>query len=197
VQELAAPYFNLVGMTASGPDGSSRLLSGTNPITVAVPAGGAGNETLVIATNRVQTAQVKICKMLDGNVPVGKTYSFTTTFSVDGRSFSDYVELTPTATGPDGEVCSYLSAPLPVIDPSGQPITFSTTEGASPFGLTDSGQLIVEPTAITYDGNGTAGPSKVWMAGDTSDDDGTYYGSAAVGQGVNVLTFTNSLVLDP
>lgn len=197
VQELATDYFNLVGFTATGPDGSSRIASGTNPVTVNVPAGGVGNETLVIATNRVQTGQVKICKMLDPNVPVGKTFSFTTRFWIDGYSFSAYTELTPTAVGPDGEVCSYLSAPLPVIDPSGKPISFKTTEGNSPFGLKQDGSLLVEPTDIAYDGNGAMVSSKVWQSGDTSADDGTYYGCATIGQGVNVMTFTNGLVLDP
>jgi hypothetical protein len=128
---------------------------------------------------------------------VGKSFRFATRFWVGNYSFTEWTTLTPTATGPDGEVCSYLSAPLPVIDPNGDPITFRTTEGPSPFGLTDGGALIVEPTSITYDGNGSAGPAHVWQMGDPGSADGTYYGSATIGQGVNVLTFTNGLVLDP
>ena len=192
------PDFNLVGFTASGPDGSSRLLSGTNPITVAVPAGGVGNESLVIATNRVQTAQVKVCKELN-DVPVGKTWDFTTSidFGNDSYDYKYDTTLTPTGEGPSGEACGFLSSPLPVIDANGNPLQATVTEGTSPFGYSTTSGPIVEPTEIDYDGNGNAVSSKVFTAGDTSDDDGTYFLTANLGQGVNEFTFVNSLVVDP
>ena len=52
-------------------------------------------------------------------------------------------------------------------------------------------------TSITYDGNGSLVSKKEAHTGDASSNDGTYYGTAVVGQGVNVITFTNSSVLDP
>jgi hypothetical protein len=50
---------------------------------------------------------------------------------------------------------------------------------------------------VTYGGNGSLVDSKVFQAGDTSAQDGTYFGTASLGQGVNVMTFTNSFVIDP
>jgi hypothetical protein len=206
VEELATPNFSLVGFTAVGPDGKTRLVSaGTdNPITVNVPWGGVGNETLVTATNQVNTGQVKVCKMLDDKTPVGKSFKFETTFSVGNGWYDSYLTLTPTDNGPAGEVCGWLSAPLPVINWHGDPITVTVTECASPFGVDSNGMPIVEPTSITYDGNGTFveslsyGPTVTpGPAATDPDADGSYHLSADIGQGVNVITFTNSLVLDP
>jgi hypothetical protein len=197
VQELPTANFSLVGFTAVGPDGSNRLLSGTNPITVPVPYGGVGNETLVTATNKVNTGQFKICKELDSNVPVGKTYTFTAYVYSGGDTYTWTVSLTPTATGPAGEVCSGLSNSYPVVLPDGSGTTVKVQEGPSPFGLTQDGKLIVEPTQITYDGNGKQLSVHEWQPGDPGSADGTYYICARLGQGVNVFTFLNSLVLDP
>jgi hypothetical protein len=197
VQELPHANFSLVGFTAVGPDGSNRLLSGTNPIVVSVPYGGVGNETLVTATNKVNTGQFKVCKELDNNVPVGKTYTFTATIKSGGDTYTWSTSLTPTADGPAGEVCSGLSAVYPVVLPDGSGTTVTVTEGPSPFGLTADGKLIVEPTQITYDGNGKETAVHEWQPGDPGAADGTYYISARLGQGVNVFTFLNSLVLDP
>ena len=197
VEELPKPNFALVGFTATGPDGNSRLVSGTNPITINVPFGGVGNETLVTATNRVTTAQLKVCKVLDPGVPVGKSYDFYTEYTVWGKSFRDETTLQPTDVGPAGEVCGYLSYPFPVVLPDGSGVDVTVTEGPSPFGLDQNDNPIVEPTQITYEGNGTASAPSVWQPGDTGAKDGTYGISAELGQGVNVITFTNSLVLDP
>jgi hypothetical protein len=213
VSEVAQDNFNLEGFTAVGPDGTSRLVSGSNPITVNVPWGGEslqgiGNETLVTATNRVDVGRIKVCKVLDVGVPVGKTFDFDTT--VDSGTTSDAwfgfsSELTPTADGAAGEVCSGLSSYIPVVQPydgtdpdSLAPTTFTTTEGDSPFPGTTDDQETVEPTSITYGGNGDLTDSKVFVSGDTeSVDDGTYYGTADLGQGINALTFLNSIVVDP
>ncbi|MBE7190664.1 hypothetical protein, partial [Jatrophihabitans endophyticus] len=201
VQEESTPNFNLEGFTAVGPDGSSRLVSGTNPITVNVPFGGVGNETLVTATNKVQTAQVKVCKELDTAVPAGKTFHFDATFELgNGDWEGDYpLSLKPTGDGPSGEVCTNLSMPVPVIDGQGDPTTITVTECDSPFGYTDDGADIVEPTSITYAGNGSVveGSPTVYQPGDSKDLDGSYNIQANLGQGVNEITFLNSFVVDP
>jgi hypothetical protein len=198
VEELAKKDFSLVGFTAVGPDGGNRLISGTNPITVSVPYGDVGNETLVTATNKVNTGQFKVCKILDTNVPVGKTYTFTNKVKSGGQTNTWTTSLTPTGTGAAGEVCSGLSYDYPVVLPDGSRTVVTVTEGPSPFGLTSDGKPIVEPTSITYSGNGAQiGSADVYQPGDPGSKDGTYHISARLGQGVNVITFTNSLVLDP
>jgi hypothetical protein len=197
VQELRTANFALVGFTATGPDGSNRLLSGTNPIVVSTPYGDVGNETLVTATNQVNTGQFKVCKELDTNVPVGKTYTFTATINSGDSNYQWSTSLTPTGTGPSGEVCSGLSAPYPVVLPDGSHTTVTVYEGHSPFGLTSDGKPIVEPTQISYAGNGKVLYVDEYQNGDPGSDDGTYHISAQLGQGVNAFTFLNSLVLDP
>jgi hypothetical protein len=210
VSEALSTDFHLLSMAATGPDGSSRLTSSptTNPATVTVPYGGSsnggvGNETLVTVTNQVDTAQYKICKTLAAGVPVGKSYTFSTTVDFGGvtspyaTGASSDTTLTPTGDGAAGTVCSGLGSAIPVIAPDGTPTTVTTTEGTSPFGYTGDGKDIVEPTSVVYSGNGTAGDSSVYATGDTPAQDGTYYGSATLGEGVNLMTFTNSLVLDP
>jgi hypothetical protein len=199
--------FHLDSFTAVGPDGSSRLLtSGTaNPITVSVPWGGTsdqgvGNETLVTATNSVNTGQIKVCKILGPGMPYGpdKSYDFETTWKIGNHYFSQYVTLTPTGDGTDGEVCGFLTGPIPVVDGNGDPIEFTTTECSVPTIYTTgtppeplpSGA--VEPTDVTYSGNGVEIDSNVY-----GQDPPPYYLSADLGQGVNVVTFTNSLLLDP
>lgn len=198
VAEVLDPDFNLVGMTATGPDGENRILAGTNPIKVSVPSGGAGNETLVIATNAVKTSMVKICKIVNYKVQMGTdpeapfvSYNFYATFNTMGQSYT--VTLTPESTGPDGEVCGSLSAPLPVItDAARDRISVTVIEGPSPWG---TGQITVEPDVITYDGNGTVNWVNEWSTSNPSDD-GHYGLSAVLGRGVNIVTFTNDLV-DP
>lgn len=200
VSETADPDFVLVGMTATGPDGQNRIVSGTNPITVSVPAGGAGNETLVTATNRVKTSQVKICKIVNYKVQMGPnpqpgdpfvSYNFHASFSSNGAAYD--VTLTPESVGPNGEVCSSLSPALPVItDAARDRITLTVTEGASPWG---QGQITVEPDVITYDGNGGDVVVNEWSP-TNADNDGHYGLSATLGNGINIVTFTNDLV-DP
>lgn len=198
VAEVLDPDFNLASMTATGPDGENRILSGTNPITVSVPSGGAGNETLVTATNDPKTSVLKVCKISNYKVQMGTdpdapyvSYNFYVTFSTMGESYT--VTLTPESTGPDGEVCGSLSAPLPVItDAARDRISVTVTEGPSPWG---TGQITVEPDVITYDGNGTVNWVNEWSTSNPNDD-GNYGLSAVLGRGVNIVTFTNDLV-DP
>jgi hypothetical protein len=200
VAEVLDPDFNLVSLTATGPDGENRILSGTNPIKVAVPSGGAGNETLVTATNAVKTSVLKICKISNYKVQMGPnpqpgdpyvSYNFYVKFSTMGESYT--VTLTPQSTGPDGEVCGSLSTPLPVItDAARDRISVTVTEGPSPWG---SSGITVEPDVITYDGNGWTTSVNEWTPTNPHDD-GNYGLTAVLGHGVNIVTFTNDLV-DP
>ena len=60
------------------------------PITVSVPFGGVGNETLVTYTNGVNTGEFKICKTssatADGSglLLAGDTFWYTYSYTVDG-----------------------------------------------------------------------------------------------------------------
>jgi hypothetical protein len=201
------PNFHFDSFTATGPDGSSRLLtSGTaNPITVSVPWGGTtdqgvGNETLVTATNSVNTGQIKVCKLLGPGTPFGpdKSYDFETKWQIGDHHFMQDVTLTPTGDGPDGEVCGFLTGPIPVVDGKGDPIEFTTTECSIAVIYTDGGVPVpgaVEPTDVTYSGNGQYVSSAVYDP--TTNPNGPFYLTADLGQGVNVVTFTNSLTLDP
>jgi hypothetical protein len=199
VFELATPNFTFQRYTAVGPDGTTRIARGShgvdNPITVNVPFGGVGNETLVTAINHVNTGQIKVCKINNG--PSVGVYSFTfkTTYTNQGVMYTKNDTLHPTEAGVP--VCSGLTRPIPVVQPNGQPTTFTTTEGPSPYIHDEFGNPTVEPTSIVYGGNGQVIEIRAWQQGDTIAQDGTYHGTATLGQGINVFTFTNSLVLDP
>jgi predicted cupin superfamily sugar epimerase len=201
VQETVAPNFNFEKFIAVGPDQSSRIASGSsstsNPITVNVPFGGVGNETLVTALNTVQTGQIKVCKINNGPSVGAYAFNFTTTWTSNGTNYTKTDSLRPMQAGTAGEVCSSLSNPIPVIQPGGQATTFTTTEGKSPYVHDANGNPTVEPTSIVYGGNGMVIEIRAWQQGDGNTEDGMYHGTATVGQGVNVFTFTNSLVLDP
>ena len=199
VYELTTPNFTFVRYTAVGPDGSSRIAAGSkksdNPITVKVPYGGIGNETLVTAVNRVNTGQIKVCKINNGPSVGVYSFKFQTTYTSLGVAYTKNDTLHPTQAGVP--VCSGLTRPIPVVQPNGQPTTFTTTEGPSPYIHDQFGNPTVEPTSIVYGGNGQVIEIRAWQQGDTIAQDGTYHGTATVGQGINVFTFTNSLVLDP
>jgi hypothetical protein len=199
VQELATPNFTFVRFLAVGPDGTSRIAGGShktdNPVKVKVPYGGVGNETLVTAVNRVNTGQIKVCKINNGPSVGVYSFKFQTQYSNQGNTYTKNDVLHPTQAGVP--VCSGLTKQIPVIQPNGQPTTFTTTEGPSPYIHDQNGNPTVEPTSIVYGGNGQVIEIRAWQQGDTIAQDGTYHGTATVGQGINVFTFTNSLVLDP
>jgi hypothetical protein len=201
VFEAPTPNFSFEKYIAVGPDNSSRIASGSsstsNPVTVNVPFGGVGNETLVTAINRVNTGQIKVCKINNGPSVGVYAFTFHTTWTSMGMQYTKDDTLRPMQAGVAGEVCSGLSAPIPVIQPNGMATSFTTTEGASPYVHDQYGNPTVEPTSIVYSGNGQVLEIRAWQQGDTILQDGTYHGTATVGQGVNVFTFTNSLVLDP
>lgn len=183
VQEVLpknAPY-SFVGMTAKGPDGSSRLISGTNPIKVKVVWGGVGNETTVFAVNQLMTGQVKVCKTLVDGAPSGM-YTLTLSFANGAAPqtvdlyFPKFVRT----------LCSGLSTPVPLVDQFGKPMTFTVSEKSGP----------TAPVKITYDGNGTLlGTPTVYHLGDTVLP--CYSATATLGLGVNEMTFTNVLLPCP
>jgi len=125
VSEAGKANFHLVSVTATGPTGDNRLVSGTNPVTVSTPFGGVENETVVTFTNAVNTGQFKICKVSSESTLQGVTFNFTYSYTVNGTLITGSAALVP-------GTCSALSAPIPVVDPNGAPIAINVTEAATP-----------------------------------------------------------------
>ena len=123
VYELGSTNFHLVTVTAVGPAGENRIVSGFNPVTVSTPYGGVENETLVTFTNAVNTGQLKICKQSPEPTLQGVTF----TFFYQGNGVQGQAYLKP------GE-CSALSASFPVVNPDGSDYSMSVTE-AVPQGV--------------------------------------------------------------
>lgn len=171
VLEGPSTNFSLVSVTATGPAGDNRILSGTNPVTVNLPFGGVGNETLVAFTNAVNTGQFKICKQTTNSEPfIGSdTFTFDWSYTVDGTTTNGSVGLEP------GQ-CSGLSGDIPDVDSSGNPVLVNVTEEPTPY---------VAVASITYEGNGSF---------DTSDS-GAGTSSFYDGLGVNTITYDNEIVL--
>jgi len=168
VDELPSTNFHLVSVTAVGPTDDNRLLSGSNPVTVSVPFGGVGNETLITYTNAVNTGQFKICKTTSEPQIIGSvTFTFMWSYTVDGATTSGTVGLTP------GE-CSGLLATIPVVDSSGNPVP--VTVGEAPT----AGVFV---NTITYAGNGSLVSSST-ASGSSSFD---------IGIGVNSITYDNEV----
>lgn len=179
IDELASTNFHLVSVTAIGPDGSNRLLSGTNPITVSVPFGGVGNETLVTYTNAVNTGEFKICKTssatADGSglLLAGDTFWYTYSYTVDNTTTVLTTSVTIPADAVPGQVtCTGLFGPIPVVQSNGNPVTVTVTEAAFAG---------VHVESITYGGNGTLTNASTT----TGESDFT------LGIGINEVTYDN------
>jgi hypothetical protein len=179
VDELSSTNFHLVSVTAIGPDGSNRLISGTNPITVSVPFGGVGNETLVTYTNAVNTGEFKICKTTtatadgSGVLLAGDTFDYTYSYTVDGNTTTGTTSLTIPLNAQSGViVCSGLYGPIPVEQSNGNAVSVTVTEAAYPG---------VHVLSITYAGSGAL----------TASSTTGQYGTFTLGEGVNTLTFDN------
>jgi hypothetical protein len=125
VSEAGKANFHLVTVTATGPAGETRLVSGTNPVTVSTPFGGVENETVVTFTNAVNTGQFKVCKASPEPTLQGVSFGFKYHYTVNGTEVDDGAVLTPGS-------CSSLSLPIPVVDPNGAPIQIYVTEMATP-----------------------------------------------------------------
>ncbi|MBI2710371.1 MAG: hypothetical protein HYX34_11855 [Actinobacteria bacterium] len=167
VRELSKANFALVSVTALGPGGVNRRLTGPtdNPATVSVPFGGVADETVVTFTNRVLTGQFKICKASPDSSLQGITFSFTYSYVVNGVTTTGGTALQP------GQ-CSALSSNIPVQDANGNPVTVNVAEQAT------AGTQV---SSITLDGAGTLTASN------------TAAGSASftIGSGFTALTYTN------
>ena len=145
ISELALNNFHLVTVTAVGPTGDNRIVSGFNPVTVSTPFGGVENETLVTFTNAVNTGQLKICKVSSEPTLQGVPFNFT--YSGDGVSGS--ATLVPGA-------CSALSGNIPVVDANGQPFAINVAE-AIPAGVDVSNIAVQNGTLSNVNlGAGTA-----------------------------------------
>jgi hypothetical protein len=168
VDEFASANYHLVSVTATGPLGDNRLLSGTNPITVSVPFGGVGNETLVTYTNGVNTGEFKICKTTSEPQLIGTvSFTFDYSYTVDGTTTDGSVSMTP------GE-CSGLFGPIPVVDSAGNAVEVNVSEVAT------VGDYVA---SITYAGNGSL------TADSTADATSTF----DLGYGVNTITYDNEV----
>ncbi len=169
VLELSKTHYHLYSVTATGPTGDNRLISGPNPATVSVPFGGVGNETVVTFTNAVDTGQFKICKTTSDPSLDGQTFQFSWNYTVDNTTTSGTVGLMP------GQ-CSGFSAAIPVLDSAGNPVQVNVTESATPGDYVQS---------ITYAGNGSLVTSNTG-AGTSSFD---------IGFGSNIITYDNEYVV--
>jgi hypothetical protein len=116
-----------VSVSAIGPTGDNRLVTGptANPATASTPFGGVENETVVTFTNAVNTGQFKICKVSSEPTLQGVTFNFSFSFSVNGVTTTGTAALTP-------GTCSGLSANIPVVDASDNPIDVQVKEAATP-----------------------------------------------------------------
>jgi hypothetical protein len=164
VAEAGKANFHLVNVTATGPTGDNRWISGTNPVTVSTPFGGVENETVVTFTNAVNTGQFKICKVSSEPTLQGVTFNFTYTYTVNGVTTNGTAALTP-------GTCSSLSGNIPVVDPNGNPIPVVVNELSTPT-------VQVSNIAVS---NGTI----------TSQNLGTGRVCFYVNQGVTTVTYTN------
>ncbi|MDQ6697809.1 MAG: hypothetical protein M3Z46_10190, partial [Actinomycetota bacterium] len=145
VNELAKANFTFVSSAAVGPDGTSRVVSGTNPVTVSVPFGGVSNETSVTFTNRVNTGVFKVCKTSsDSSLPMGTVFSFTTT----GASTAPLA----VAVGD----CSAQSVAIPVVNPAGQPNSVTVTEAAAAGTVLQSASAAGAGTQTATPANGVS-----------------------------------------
>jgi hypothetical protein len=195
VDELATnPNFHEVSVTATGPDGSNRILSGTgvapdlNPITVSVPFSGTsikGNETLVTYTNAVNTGVFKICKASDSPTLQGEGFLFNWTYTLNGGTpVAGAITVAPGECGYlDGSGLPY-SPPIPVVDNNGNPVTVSVSGDAdtgTAGWVLNTNYYILPMTGISLTGLGSL----------TSGNTNTGASSFTIGQGTNALTYIN------
>jgi hypothetical protein len=168
VAESGPANFHLVSVVAKGPDGASRLLTGStaNPATVSVPYGGVENETVAEFTNAVNTGEFKICKVSSEPTLQNTAFAFTYSYTLPGAG-----EATQgTASLKPGQ-CSALSGDIPVVDPQGNSIPVYITEAPTPS---------VKVSNVSVD-NGTL------VAADYNAGTATIY----VRRGFTTVTYTN------
>jgi hypothetical protein len=164
VTEAGKANFHLVTVTATGPTGDNRWISGNTPVVASTPFGGVENETVVTFTNAVNTGQFKICKVSSEPTLQGVTFHFTYSYTVNGTPVSGTADLTP-------GTCSALSGNIPVVDPQGNAIPIVVNEQATP--------TVAVSSIVVSNGNLT------------SSDLGSGRGCFTVNQGVTTITYTN------
>ena len=166
VRQLDSTNFHIVSVSARGPLGVNRLTSGTtaNPATATVPAGDESNTTVVTFTNGVDTGRIKVCKASPEPTLQSSTFNISYTYNPGTGVVTTNAPLKP------GE-CSAESAPIPVVDPAGNPINIAVQEG--PVTGIDVASIVVD--------NGTLSATDL-VAGTTT---------AVVKKGVTSVTYTN------
>jgi hypothetical protein len=163
VRETVPANFELANVSAN----DSHLLSGPtdNPATVSVSTGGVATETVVTFTDRVKTGQFKICKASPEPTLQNTAFNFTSSYTVNGSTVNGTASLKP------GD-CSGLSAPIPVVDAQGNPITVNVTEAPT---------ASVVISSIVVDGAGSL----------TASNTTTGTASFTQGNGIATITYTN------
>jgi hypothetical protein len=138
--EESTSGFTFVSSSAVGPSGASRVVSGTNPVTVSVPYFDSpfpvGGETDVNFVNSVPNATIKVCKIIDygSTASIG---SLNYTFKISSVTSSGNTPITsgvvrppyPTTMGgtPGPNSCTLLGS-YALIDTSGNPTKLLVTE---------------------------------------------------------------------
>jgi hypothetical protein len=185
IQELETnPNFFLKSATAEGYPEGNALISGptsNGTITVSVPFGGVGNETVATFTDAVQTGQFKVCtseSSPDANL-AGQSFTYNYSVTDDGVTAPGSVTLTEPAS--PGVSCSGLISGVPVVNPlaDGGGIPQVTVTAVAPT-VTD-----VNVTDITYGGNGVVLSSPSLPSAFPATQ------IYSIGAGTNVSTFTD------
>jgi hypothetical protein len=122
VTEGSVPDYNFVMAGGNGTNLTSSKTS--NPATYSVPAGGVGTETVATFTNAVNTAQFDLCKLATDPILDGTTFTFDSSYTVNGVTTSNSVQLMPNQ-------CSNMSPPIPVINADGSAVDVQVTEEAN------------------------------------------------------------------
>ena len=190
VDELATTNFHEVSVTATGPDGSNRILSGTgvspdlNPITISVPFSGTsinGNETLVTYTNAVNTGVFKICKQSSSSTLLDESFTFNWSYTLNGPATIGAITLAPGQCGYLNGSLSGTSPAIPVVDNSGSPVSVSVSGDTDTTGGIWVLNGLYYISSISFNGPGLL----------TSHDTYTGASSFTIGQGTNALTYDN------
>jgi hypothetical protein len=185
IQELETnPNFTLKSVTAEGFPEGNALLSGptaNGTITVAVPFGGIGNETVATFTDAVVTGQFKVCTQessTDANL-AGQSFTYNYSVTDDGVTAPGSFTLIEPAF--PGVTCSGLVKGVPVVNPlaDGGGVPQVTVTSVAPT-VTD-----VDVTNITYGGNGQVLSTSALPSAFPATQ------IYSIGAGANVSTFTN------
>jgi hypothetical protein len=122
VTEGSVPDYHFVNAAGNGTNLTSSPTS--NPATYSVTAGGVGTETVATFTNAVNTGQFKICKLATDTILDGTSFTFDSSYTVNGVTTSNSVQVMPNQ-------CSNMSPPIPVINADGSAVDVQVTEEAN------------------------------------------------------------------